>query len=204
MDHFWMTMTNKKCNTRTDNFINFQNFNLIQRPIPQKASNGVGPDQQAPVLPPKHQQPPPYRPAPTPPSSQLLMPPIAEDNVYLNGGGAGGRATFHLGTAVGPIGPIGPAGAGKFFSMAPPMGTACSSEGSHDSHNDSGYCVRPGGGSISGGPSPSLSGNMRTVNERIDFLPGRIFLWSFLTFSVKIISFLVFWLVSFMVQNCSK
>ena len=136
-----------------------QNFNLIQRPIPQRAPNGV-PDQ-APVLPPKHQQPPPYRPAPPPPSSQLLMPPIAEDNVYLNGdgggGGGGGGATFHLGTAVG-----GPAGAaGKFFSMAPPMGTACSSEGSHDSHNDSGYCTRPGGGSISGGPSPSLSGNTR-------------------------------------------
>ena len=135
-----------------------QNFNLIQRPIPQRAPNGV-PDQ-APVLPPKHQQPPPYRPAPPPPSSQLLMPPIAEDNVYLNGdgvGGSGGGATFHLGTAVG-----GPAGAaGKFFSMAPPMGTACSSEGSHDSHNDSGYCTRPGGGSISGGPSPSLSGNTR-------------------------------------------
>ena len=73
------------------------------------------------------------------------------------GGGGGGGATFHLGTAVG-----GPAGAaGKFFSMAPPMGTACSSEGSHDSHNDSGYCTRPGGGSISGGPSPSLSGNTR-------------------------------------------
>ena len=64
-----------------------------------------------------------------------------------------GGATFHLG---------GPAGAaGKFFSMSAPapLGTACSSEGSHDSHNDSGYCTRPGGGSISGGPSPSLSGN---------------------------------------------
>ena len=95
--------------------------------------------------------------------------------MYLNGGGAGGRATFHLGTAVGPIGPIGPAGAGKFFSMAPPMGTACSSEGSHDSHNDSGYCVRPGGGSISGGPSPSLSGNMRTVNERNRFFTRQDF-----------------------------
>ena len=98
------------------------------------------------MLPPKHQQPPPYRPAPPPPSSQLVMPPIAEDNVYLNGDGG---AAFHIGTAV---------NGGKFFSM-PPTGTACSSEGSHDSHNDSGYCTRPGGGSISGGPSPSLSGN---------------------------------------------
>ena len=67
--------------------IHLQNFNLIQRPIPQKASNGTH-DQAVPVLPPKHQQPPPYRPAPPPPSSQqLLMPPIAEDNVYLNGDG---------------------------------------------------------------------------------------------------------------------
>ena len=99
-----------------------------------------------------------------------------------------GLAAAARGTAVG-----GPAGAaGKFFSMAPPMGTACSSEGSHDSHNDSGYCTRPGGGSISGGPSPSLSGNM----SEIYFLPARIYLWSFRVFSVKIF-FSVFWLVSF-------
>lgn len=38
--------------------------------------------------------------------------------------------------------------------------TSSDGGGSHDSHNDSGYCaIRPGGGS--GGPSPSLSGTIR-------------------------------------------
>jgi hypothetical protein len=131
----------------------YQNFTSIQRPIPLQPSFAKG-DSSAPMLPPKQHQPPPYRPAPLP--LQLLpslmpppmMPPIAEDNVYLNNNGNG--ATFHLGPT-----------SGKFF--ATPTGTACSSEGSHDSHNDSGYGIRPGGGggSVSGGPSPSLSGGKK-------------------------------------------
>ena len=115
---------------------------LLQRPIPyspapqmrttppisnfyQNMSFGPRP----PMLPPKSHIPPPYRP-----------PPHQQPHPFLNGP----RPHFDE----------------EHFSKShtiPLMGGAFSSSdgGSHDSHNDSGYCAVRG----SGGPSPSLSGN---------------------------------------------
>ena len=81
-----------------------------------------------PQLPPKSHIPPPYRPPPT----QFIDGPAVlrsyEEEVHFHKG----HLTHH-GTT--------------------PMSS--SDGGSHDSHNDSGYCVR-----LSGVPSPSLSGKV--------------------------------------------
>ena len=114
----------------------YQNFS------PSPAGSVMGPPLvqrpipvQMPPLPPKQQLPPPYRPPPPqlnglPNPRGYLMPPIEENNAFLGHG-----PPIYL-------------GASKTISDG----------GSHDSHNDSGYCARPGG---SGGPSPSLSGNQQ-------------------------------------------
>ena len=86
-----------------------------------------------PQLPPKSHIPPPYRPPPT----QFIDGPVLrsfEDEHHFHKGHLTQGSLTHHGT----------------------MAMSSSDGGSHDSHNDSGYCVRG-----SGGPSPSLSGMLK-------------------------------------------
>ena len=147
---------------------------LLQRPIPyspapqiraslnqlQPPSNnfyqnmsfgGPGPLLRPPMLPPKSHIPPPYRP---PPHNQQAGGPLLPGPLqppFLNGP----RPHFdeeHFSKMGLPSHPHHHALMGGAFSS--------SDGGSHDSHNDSGYCAVRG----SGGPSPSLSGNFTSLN----------------------------------------
>lgn len=91
-----------------------------------------------PQLPPKSHIPPPYRPPPT----QFIDGPVLrsfEDEHHFHKGHLTQGSLTHHGT----------------------MAMSSSDGGSHDSHNDSGYCVRG-----SGGPSPSLSGSQGRPDSR--------------------------------------
>ncbi len=137
----------------------YQNFSLppgqqqhhLQRPIPIAPSPGVAQQQRgfnpasfnqqhgAPPLLPKLHHPPPYRPPPPTATAASSLRPQPHPH--------------HLGGLVPPLDlPL--------QGQHPPLlgfgKTTSDGGGSHDSHNDSGYCPRVGGGS--GGPSPSLSG----------------------------------------------
>ena len=148
---------------------------LLQRPIPyspapqiraslnqlQPPSNnfyqnmsfgGPGPLLRPPMLPPKSHIPPPYRPPPHNQQAGGPLPPGPLQPPFLNGP----RPHFdeeHFSKMGLPTHPH------HHHAL---MGGAFSSSdgGSHDSHNDSGYCAVRG----SGGPSPSLSGNFTSLN----------------------------------------
>ena len=155
-----MLLGNRQQQQRSETI--YQNFNHIQRPIPLQPSKGQlpvpppkpqgylqqqhsqselqGAQQQPPPLLPKQHIPPPYRPPPfqhqynfhqQASRAPAGMPAIGEDTFL-----APGQHPLVLGSLT---------------------KTTSDGGGSHDSHNDSGYCTRPGG--ASSGPSPSLSGN---------------------------------------------
>eukprot|EP00094_Tigriopus_californicus_P012733 TCALIF_12309-PA protein Name:"Similar to Ankrd6 Ankyrin repeat domain-containing protein 6 (Mus musculus)" AED:0.03 eAED:0.03 QI:0/0.75/0.77/0.88/0.87/1/9/51/721 len=141
--------------TESSNVI-YQNFNpprslKAQLPIPPPK-----PTKLPPMLPPKHQMPPPYRP-----------PPFQYNAHLFKGTGGGGNGLF-----------LPSIGEDHFLGSTHPLvlgslTKTTSDGGSHDSHNDSGYCTRPGGNSS--GPSPSLSGSQGRPDSRginLDFPAG--------------------------------
>ena len=139
---------------------------LPRRPVPLLPEPPVTGHETPPMLPPKRPCPPPYRSppasAPSPPQTRpFAMPPIEED-VYMSQ-----EPLSISSTTIAPSFNSPP----PLFSLPTPHLTAGASSsdggGSHDSHNDSGYCMSAGRFG-SGGPSPSLSGGSISFKTKED------------------------------------
>ncbi len=140
------------------------NGSLLPRPIPYTPTSSMGgappiselgpaSNRIPPLLPPKSTIPPPYR----PPPQQL--------HIFHQSGvppSLGPRPQTHTGPLFVDDDPFSHAHHHKGHTLVGGGALSSSDGGSHDSHNDSGYCAVRG----SGGPSPSLSGKISRENVR--------------------------------------